>query len=420
MMGKHMGLAIETTEDFYVVWVAIVPEEDPGTLVGPNGNTLLSDFSGGVATGTDTIGSGHLSSNIQFSIQDVDHLPDGTTRVFTITLLSAMAGGDEIALHSDPASLSRSITITYDAPSHFLALTTSPTSIAENDSGVTATYTVTRTGPRIYDFVNVSPRTVHIAYDVRAGTAAAADFIGGSLPSGTFTYSDRQTASSFNIGIAGDNLNESSETFTIHFSIRSIDRPNTDGEGGFSLPQPLTVTIIDDDDITYAFGSDSSAAEGNSGGTGGVVRLPVTLSGATLGGQYTTITVPFTIDSGSTAGDGDYSIAPNDGNLQFDVGSGGSLTADIVITAVPNNLNEADKTVIINLGPVADMRPRAGDNIVLTATVADQSATATITDDDAITVTIAAPNPATVEEGATAEFSVTLTGDPQPILQPGT
>ena len=24
MMGKHMGLAIETTEDFYVVWVAIV------------------------------------------------------------------------------------------------------------------------------------------------------------------------------------------------------------------------------------------------------------------------------------------------------------------------------------------------------------------------------------------------------------
>lgn len=24
MMGKHMGLAIETIEDFYMVWVAIV------------------------------------------------------------------------------------------------------------------------------------------------------------------------------------------------------------------------------------------------------------------------------------------------------------------------------------------------------------------------------------------------------------
>ncbi|MDD9806626.1 MAG: hypothetical protein OXU44_06745, partial [Gammaproteobacteria bacterium] len=100
------------TVTFRVTFTGGPPEEDPGTLVRPSGGTRLSAFSGGVATGTDTIGSGHLSGNIQFFIEDVDHLPNGTTRVFTITLLSAMAGGDEIALHSDPASLSRSITIT--------------------------------------------------------------------------------------------------------------------------------------------------------------------------------------------------------------------------------------------------------------------------------------------------------------------
>ncbi|MDD9800494.1 MAG: hypothetical protein OXU29_08550, partial [Gammaproteobacteria bacterium] len=100
---------------------------------------------------------------------------------------------------------------------------------------------MTRTGPAITE--GAIP-TLSIDCIVTAGTAVAADFSGGMLPVRTINFSVSATNGTFDIGIAGDNLAEGDETFTITCSIPAGPfQTIADANGGVALPAPLTVTI---------------------------------------------------------------------------------------------------------------------------------------------------------------------------------
>ncbi|MDD9874796.1 MAG: hypothetical protein OXU22_04575, partial [Gammaproteobacteria bacterium] len=369
--------------------------------------TLSGPSAANISVGYDVTGSGAYNVAAGQRSDTVVIAAGATTAAFTLSLPIDNNLGDSdagqtltVALDAAPTvaagggrvpragAASAQVAVNFLSAAHVFTLANPVTAIDEADMATTAAWTLTRSGPTVH-----SGQDLVITWAVAAGGADGADFSGGSLPGGTLTFAAGVTTATFSIRIAGDNLNEPAETFTITFSVAAANQAAADANAGVALPADLAVTINDDDVITYALGGDGSAAEGNPGGTAGEIRLPVTLGGdIALGGNYDTITVPFTIDGGGTAGGGDYGIVPTNGLLVMDVRSGGSLTADIVITAATDSLNEAAETVIINLGLAADsVTPLSVSpgSIVRTGAAADRSATATINDDDGLTVGIA-------------------------------
>ncbi|MDD9818326.1 MAG: hypothetical protein OXU61_09380, partial [Gammaproteobacteria bacterium] len=83
----------------------------------------------------------------------------------------------------------------------------------------------------------------------------------------------------------------------------------------------------------------------------------------------------------------------------------GTMSANLPITARADNLNEAAERFTVTLS-----NPSGGGAIAAPALPAMSSVNAAIAASDPITVGIAAPSPATVNEGGTARFPVTLSG----------
>ncbi len=105
----------------------------------------------------------------------------------------------------------------------------------EGDSGTTPfTFTVTRTGG-----LN---RAVTADWDVKGGgfnNAAASDFAGGVLPSGTVSFAIGETVQTITVLVAGDTLPEQNEQFGVLLSAPS---PDTDLANAFA-----TGVIVNDD-----------------------------------------------------------------------------------------------------------------------------------------------------------------------------
>ncbi|MDD9886100.1 MAG: hypothetical protein OXU83_02905, partial [Gammaproteobacteria bacterium] len=431
------------TVTFRVTFTGGPPEEDPGTLVRPSGGTQLSAFSGGVATGTDTIGSGHLSGNIQFFIEDVDHLPNGTTRVFTITLLSAMAGGDEIALHSDPALLSRSITITFSSTERRFSVSLAPASASVNvdrdstapglqvdeDFGTSAhqviTFRVTLAnvegGRDVFDNDRASVNWAATVTGAGASGANGSDELAG-VRSGTLNFrrdDDNDSADNYEepqdveVRVAHDTINEAAQTvvFTLTCSGGNCGGGGTGTGIGTGT---ATAGILASDPLTVSIGGDQTGNEGNTGDgdtqsdrDARRIRLTVTAAGATASDRDS-VEIPFTI--GGTAADatdypasalqfptgGDYyTLRPASGGarvVSIDLRSSRAMAgvdafADIDVVPQLDDLNEADETVVITLSApgVSGYATQGGSPagaILLTGTASSRSATATINDDD--------------------------------------
>jgi len=97
---------------------------------------------------------------------------------------------------------------------------TGPATITETDSDANTVYTINRTGPTIMSGDILAIRVTFVA-----GTATAADFSGGTLPAlHAVSYAAGGTSSNtFQFGIAGDNLPEADETFTIYKTKKKIN-----------------------------------------------------------------------------------------------------------------------------------------------------------------------------------------------------
>jgi Calx-beta domain-containing protein len=218
-------------------------------------------------------------------------------------------------------------------------------SVTEGDSPSTTimTFNVTLSNP--------SDQTVTVEYTTNDDTAtiAGADY---AAASGTVTFDPGQTAKTVDVTVNGDVTHESDETFTVDLSNASNANLLDDSGQG---------TITDDDASPTISVANASVAEGIVGDA--TLSFDVTLSVASA----SVVTVDYTTNDGTaTVANSDYDATS--GTLTF---IAGQTAKTVEVTVHGDATYEADEHVTVDLS-----NPTG-------ATIADDSGTGTITNDDA-------------------------------------
>jgi hypothetical protein len=229
-----------------------------------------------------------------------------------------------------------------------------------------------------------SSKTVSIPFTL-GGTATQGAGNDYTITASPITIPAGSTTATITITPINDSDYENDETVIV-----TIGTPTNATASGVTVH---TATITNDDALpTVSFtAANQNVAENTASAT-----ITAQLSAASI----QTITVPFTINGSSTATGGgtDYSISATPITI-----NAGSTSADITLTVINDSIDEADETVVVNMG---------------TPTNATQGATtshiATIQDDDTAGITITETGGSTVvnESGTTDTFTVVL--DTQP------
>ncbi|MDD9874217.1 MAG: hypothetical protein OXU22_01600, partial [Gammaproteobacteria bacterium] len=380
-----------------------------------------ADVTGGLAAITTsplTIMAGRSTADITIPLAEDADTPAGDEMSETVTVTLTMpdagpptvagpavaAGGGEIAVSSAASEQSAAASIIAKQAEHQFTLTSPAASIAETDSDADAMFTVTRDGPAIVenqDLVVTWSATVAGA----ANTATAADFSGATT--GTVTFTAAETGKQFSIGIAGDNLNEASETFTITFSIAADNAAAFTANGDADLPGAHRVTITDNDPIIATV----TAQNGGAVSEGFDAVLEVDLGAVPTGDMRVAYAIVSTADSADVdaiiTGAGAELTDSGGGSIAI-TAAGGAATGAIRIAIAADNLNEGAETFVVTVA-ASDITGGAHGPVTLTG--GDKRIVFTIAASDPLTARIAragASPPATVNEGASVDFTVTL------------
>lgn len=243
--------------------------------------------------------------------------------------------------------------------------------VLEGDSGsITAVFTLT--------LAPTSTAPISVTYLTINETA-----IGGvdyTPVSGTLTFNPGELTKTIGVSITGDLDDESNETFRVDlFTSAAVDLLDAQAVG----------TIIDNDGLSELSIADQSILEGNSGSKS--MPFIVTLSPV----SNSIVTVTYATVAGTAIPGGDFTTAS--GTLVFQPGQI-SKTISISVTGdlIDEGVSEAFTVQLSN---------------PINATLADGSATGTITDDDAARLSFAGgPEVLEGDSGFTpAVFTVTLT-----------
>ena len=272
------------------------------------------------------------------------------------------------------------VSVSIDAPTSFVSLSTNDASLAEGDSGTTSfTYTVTRTGD-----LSLAATIDYVTAGIGVNAADAADF-GGAFPTGTVSFDPNVSTQTFTVGVNGDIDVEVLEAFSV-----TLVSPSAGVQIGTGTQNG---TIINDDTDVSIVATDAVKAEGDSGATSytftitrtGVTNIPDNVSWNVAG-------------NGATADDFLAGVFPA-GVAQF----ASNQTSRTITIDVAGDLDvEGDEGFTANL-----LRSSSG------ATVTTGTAAGTIVNDDS-TFAIAATdaNKAEGDNGSTGfTFTVTRTGD---------
>ena len=198
-------------------------------------------------------------------------------------------------------------------------------------------------------------------------------------------------------------------------TITAMDNQTRDGDRDVvvsaTLPQPITgvttnnaattLEISDDEAIAVTLvvtDADASISE-----NGGSTTITATLSAAST--ALTTIPVVFIPVSPATAAD--YNVSANT-TLTVAIGATTS-TVTVTLTAVNNSAVAVDKTVRVTNGTVTNADDTISDTNAAT--------TVTITEDDAITVTLLSSQTAILEDGGVSRITARLSpnGSTRPV-----
>src|SRR5512132_9069 len=320
------------------------------------GTATTADADYVAASGTVTFNPGQTAKTVDVTVNgDLTHESDET---FTVDLSNASNAG--------VADASGQGTITNDDQVPDISI--DDQSVTEGNTGTsTLTFNVTLSNP--------SDQTVTVDYTTTDGTATTADS-DYDAATDTVTFDPGQTANTVDVTVNGDLTHESDETFTVDLSNAS---------NGSLLVGSGTGTILDDDASPTISVANGSVTEGNVGDT--TLSFDVTLSVVSAG----TVTVHYTTTDGSaTVANGDYDLASD--TLTFDPGQT-TETVDVTV--------HGDTTYESNEGLTLDLSNANG------ATIADDSGTGTITNDDA--APMFGIGDVSVAEGATGITSLTFT-----------
>ena len=304
----------------------------------------------------------------------------GTTRTFTVPIQddnlrepgeAFSATLSNITGLATIATATATTTIT-DNDAASVAITTDPT---VNEAAGTATFTVTLTG-NVQEAFTVNYATVNGSATQPTDYTYAAGSI--SFPAGSVNG----TTKTFTVPIFNDQLAEGDETFSATLS-------GISGLTTISTASAAT-TIIDNDVASVSISTLPTVNE-----AAGTATFMVTLSG----GAQDVVTVNYSTSNGSAVQPNDYTATS--GTISFPAGSVNGTVSSFTVPIVNDQFREGDETFSATLSGTTGL-----------ATIATASATTTIIDNDAASVSISTP--LTVNEAAgTATFTVTLTGNVQ-------
>ncbi len=216
---------------------------------------------------------------------------------------------------------------------------------------------------------------IQVDYATSDGTAMAG---GDYVPAfGTLTFEPGDTAQSFTIMILDDDLDEGDETFfvTLENPVRAM----------ISAPNPITVTIVDDDVTQVAFSSDTYRVGEDDGPALVTVKLAAQ--------SWQTVTVDYATADGTATAPDDYEAV--NGTLIFPPGE---TSQTFEATIIDDDIYEGDETVLLTLS-----EPR---NASLGA---PYTATLIIEDDETPpTIQFSAATYTVMEDAGQATITVTL------------
>jgi hypothetical protein len=260
-----------------------------------------------------TILAGNTNGNITLTGNN-DSLDENDETI--IVDISSVTNGTESGTQKVTA------TITDDDPTPTLSI--NDVSANEGNSGTsTFDFTVTLSA--------ASGLTVTVNYATSDGTATTANSDYAAISSTTLTFNPGDIAKTFNVTVNGDSVYENDETFNVNLSSPS-NATIADNQG--------SGTITNDDSLpTVSF----TAANQNVAESTASTTITAQLSAA----SSQNVTVPFTVNGGSTATGGgtDYSISTTPLTI-----TAGNNSANITITLNNDSEDEPDETVIVNMG----------------------------------------------------------------------
>lgn len=334
--------------------------------------SVTVDTADGTATTADSDYTAVTAQVVSFAIGEdtktvtVDVLGDDTlesNEAFTL-VASAPTGGLTIADGTGDIDI-------FDDDS--VAVVVGDATIAEGADATTDTVTVdvTLTQPA------VGQVDVTIASADGTATTADSDYVANSQ---VVTFLDTESAKTVTFTINGDDVAETDEVFFVQASNIVGTATIADGTG--------EVTITNDDSVTVSI-ADGSVLEGDAGTT--PLLLDVTLSGAAA--EPVTVEVA-TADGTATIADSDYTAVSG----QLVTVGVGETTKQVSVAVTGDEQFEDNESFTVTLS-----NPSAG------LSIADGSATATITNDESISVSVANASIAEGDAGtSTVSVDVTL------------
>ena len=360
VMGPETVTEGEAAE--YVVTVAGGTDSEPVTVTIAVSGSATAGEDYAPPSETLTIAAGAESATFAISTTADDVLEGNESLI--VTLLEATVGEESAAVGS----------------------ATWVTTIEDDDAAVTISVEDAETvveGEPVMFTVTLSGA---VSTDITLGYATANDTATGGTDytapeaGATVVVAAGETTAEITIDTRSDTTAEGDETFTVTLTADNLPE-------GVSLPQSSASATgtITDYALMVAVGPTTVAVAEDSSET-----LTVTLTG---GANRADVVIPYTVGGTATAAD----YTPLSGTLTIPQGS---LTGEIVISALADNVLDDGETVVVTLGtPTTTVGVvRLGSPSVATATIRD-SGTVTVSVDDE-----------SAEEGDAIEFTITLSG----------
>ncbi len=336
----------------------------------PLGTTSAADFQGGVLPtgGTISFADGETSKTITINV-----VADSIVEVdesFTITLTNPSSGG---VLGVNTAADG----VIENDDSMVVSLAAIDVTKAEGNGVTPFNFTVSRVGDTSTDVL------VNYTIDL-LGTTSAGDF--SSALTGSVTILAGQASANLVINVAGDTVAELDEQFTVRLT--TVGTPATLGS-----TTTATSTIVNDDFVNLA------------------------IAAATPSQLESVATYVFNVTRG-----GDTSGSTTVNYVVSGFGANQATAADFVGGVFPSSsitFTAGQTTLPINLSILNDTLIEPNEGFVVTISSSEigatfptgMTATGTIENDDATTLSIATTGVASRVEGSAFDFTITRTGD---------
>ncbi len=314
-------------------------------------------------SGSVTIAAGETTATVSVELLN-DDIVEGD-EVFALQLSNIQAGGANVNFETSRGEFSIEDN---DAAQVSIG------NVTRDENADTAVFSVT--------LDQVVDHDVKIEYETTNGTATAGtDFVAAS---GTLTIPAGETTGSITVSITDDQLVELNETFGVQLS-----NPQSAGRNVTITQNSASATIQDNDTATVSVG-DVSVTEVADGQATFVISLSQPVDRA--------VTVDFTtIDSTALAGS-DYTA--KSGSVTI---AAGETSASVSVDLLNDNIVEVGESFSLEISDVS----ASGRNV----SIADDSATATVSNDDSATVSVGDISVTEVADGQ-ATFVISLS---QPV-----